>query len=166
MPISIRQASVDDAPALSRICLLTADAGKSAEDLHNFPELPGLLWAVPYVHLPTTWGFVMVDEINGEVVGYIVGSKDTRAYEEHAAENLWPVLAEMYPLSPTMKSGDKEYAEMLRKMRTIPDSNLLFSPAHMHIDILPGYQKQGWGRKLIHTAAEYLKAEGIDGIWL
>jgi hypothetical protein len=75
MPISIRQASVDDAPALSRICLLTADAGKSAEDLHNFPELPGLLWAVPYVHLPTTWGFVMVDEINGEVVGYIVGSK-------------------------------------------------------------------------------------------
>src|ERR1700761_2348388 len=112
MAIKIRPASVNDAPALSRICLLTADAGKSAEHLHKFPELPGLVWAVPYVSLPTTWGFVL-EEDNGEVVGYIVGSKDTPVYEKHAAEHLWPVLAERYPLSAATAPADQQYAKLL-----------------------------------------------------
>ncbi|KAJ6626946.1 hypothetical protein B0H10DRAFT_1997340 [Mycena sp. CBHHK59/15] len=45
--------------------------------LHDFHKLPGLVWAVPYVTLPTTWAFVMEDECSGEVVGYIVGPEPT-----------------------------------------------------------------------------------------
>jgi ribosomal protein S18 acetylase RimI-like enzyme len=36
----------------------------------------------------------------------------------------------------------------------------------MHIDILPEYQKQGWGRKLIAEATAFLKGEGLKGVWL
>jgi ribosomal protein S18 acetylase RimI-like enzyme len=166
MPVTIRQATKNDEDALSRICLLTADAGKSAEHLHDYPELPGLVYAVPYVNLPTTWGFVLEDESNGDVVGYILGSKDTRVYEAHARESWWPPLAEKYPPSIAKKPGDVYYTNLLRNMYTIPQSNIDFSPAHLHIDILPAFQGKGLGSKLIKTAVQYLKEEGLDGIWL
>jgi ribosomal protein S18 acetylase RimI-like enzyme len=166
--ISIRKATIDDAPALTKICLLTGDAGTSAEHLHDFGELPGLVYAVPYVNLPTTWGFVMVDEATKEVVGYILGSKDTRAYEIYAAEHWWPPLAEKYPPSMAVKPADERFMKLFRNMDTAPEANIAFAAAHLHIDILEQYQKQGWGRKLIKTAIEYLKGEDVKGggVWL
>ncbi|KAJ6539483.1 acyl-CoA N-acyltransferase [Mycena capillaripes] len=164
---TIRRATDADAPSLSRICLLTAEAGKSAESLHDFGELPGLVYAVPYVNLPTTWAFVLVDESKDQlVVGYIVGSTDTRAYEQHAAEHWWPAHAENYLPSVMVREADKKYAVLLRNMHTAPDANIAFSPAHMHINILEEYQGQGWGRKMVQTAVDHLKGEGLKGLWL
>lgn len=168
MPIVIRKANQDDATAVSRICLLTANAGTSAEHLHDFPELPGLVYAVPYVKLPTTWGFVMVEDTRNEVVGYILGSKDTRAYEHYAAEHWWPALAEKYPPSIVNKPADVRYTNQLRNMDTASDASIKFAGAHLHIDILDAYQRQGWGKKLIARAIEYLKGENVEGegVWL
>ncbi|KAJ7094632.1 acyl-CoA N-acyltransferase [Mycena belliarum] len=166
MSLTIRRATEADAPALSRICLLTADAGKSAQSFHDHGELPGLVYAVPYVKLPTTWAFVLVDESKDLVVGYVVGSKDTRAYEQYAGDRWWPVQAEQYSPTAMVRDEDKKYANLLRKMHTAPDANIAFSPAHLHINILEDYQGQGWGRKLIQTAVDYLKEEGIEAVWL
>lgn len=166
MTITIRKATQDDIPALSRICLLTGNAGKSAESLHDYGELPGLVFSVPYVKLPTTWAFVMVDESAKEVVGYVVGSTDTRAYEKHAVEEWWPPLAEKYPPSIAVKPADQKYTKLLGDMFTAPDANIAFSPAHLHINILDQYQRKGWGRKLVAVAVESLKGEGIEGVWL
>jgi len=165
MSVTIRKATESDAPALSRICLLTADAGASAEHLHDFGELPGLVYAVPYVKLSTTWGFVLVEESSDQVVGYIVGSKDTRVYERKVAEHWWPALAVKYPPLLAMKPADKN---LLRNMHTAPDANVAFAGAHLHINIMEEYQGKGWGRKLIAIAIEYLKMEGVqgDGIWV
>ncbi|EFI27731.1 hypothetical protein CC1G_14654 [Coprinopsis cinerea okayama7 len=166
MSATIRKVTKNDEAALSKICLLTADAGNSAEHLHDFPELPGLVYAVPYVHLPTTWGYVLEEDGTGDVVGYILGSKDTRAYERYAQEDWWPSLAEKYPPSTASKSGDVHYTNLLRNMHTAPQANIDFSPAHLHINILPAYQKKGWGRKLIGEAIKYLEGEGFEGVWL
>ncbi|KAJ3802025.1 acyl-CoA N-acyltransferase [Lentinula aff. detonsa] len=167
MTIIIRKAMETDAPALSRICLLTADAGSTAEALHDYGELPGLVYAVPYVKLPTTWGYVMVDDLrDNEVVGYIVGSTDTRAFETYAAEHWWPKLAERYLPSLAKKPADERYMNLFRNMYTAPDACIDFSPAHMHINILPEYQKQGWGRKMLASAVEFLKGQSLRGVWL
>ncbi|KAF7352665.1 Pheromone-regulated membrane protein 10 [Mycena venus] len=167
MSVTLRKATIADAPSLSHICLVTADAGKSAEALHDFGELPGLVYAVPYVNLPTTWAFVLVDGSKDDlVVGYIVGSTDTRAYEKSAAKNWWPVQAEKYLPSAMVREGDKRYADLLRNMHTAPDANIAFSPAHMHINILEEYRGQGWGRRMIQTAVDYLKEQGINRLWL
>ena len=56
----LRAATRADAPALTSICLRTADAGKDASAHHAYGELPGLFYAVPYVHLPGAGGFVLV----------------------------------------------------------------------------------------------------------
>ncbi|KAJ7765009.1 acyl-CoA N-acyltransferase [Mycena maculata] len=165
--ITIRRATDADAPSLSRICLLTADAGKSAESLHDFGELPGLVYAVPYVKLPATWAFVLADGSKEDrVVGYVVGSKDTRAYEQYAAEHWWPIQAEKYPPSAMVREADKRYAELLRNMHTAENPNIAFAPAHLHINILEEYQGQGWGRRMIETAIEHLKTERVNGVWL
>ncbi|KAG6903501.1 hypothetical protein C0995_005524 [Termitomyces sp. Mi166 len=169
MTLTIRKATGADGAAVSRICLLTGDAGKSAEHLHDYGELIGLTYAVPYLKLPTTWAFVLVDEAkNNAVVGYILGSKDTRAYEKYAAEDWWPVLAEKYPPSIAKTPADVRYTNLFRSMYTAPDANIAFAAAHLHIDILEEYQGQGWGRKLISTAIEYLRGENIagEGVWL
>lgn len=39
-------------------------------------------------------------------------------------------------------------------------------PAHMHIDILPEYQRKGWGSILINTLFGAVKREGAAGIHL
>lgn len=169
MAITIRKAIETDEAALSKICLLTADAGRSAEHLHDFGELPGLVYAVPYVKLPTTWGFVMVDSNKGdEVVGYILGSKDTRAFEDFAAKNWWPNLAAQYPSDQATKPADIRYCRMLQDVPIASDAVIQFAAAHLHIDILPEYQKQGWGTRLITESIEYLRHESIEGegIWL
>jgi GNAT superfamily N-acetyltransferase len=46
------------------------------------------------------------------------------------------------------------------------DACVAFSPAHLHIDLLPTYQRQGWGRKLIGALVERLKEMGLTGVWL
>ncbi|KAL1747671.1 acyl-CoA N-acyltransferase, partial [Schizophyllum fasciatum] len=158
----------DDAPALSRICLLTGDAGKSAEELHEFGELPGLVFAVPYVEpdLPTTWAFVLQDDATGAVVGYTAGATDTRAYEAQAQARWWPRWAAVYPPERTARPADARYARLLREMFTASEACLRFSPAHLHINILAAYQKQGWGRRLIARAIEHMRGEGLESVWL
>ncbi|KAF8745962.1 hypothetical protein AX14_004257 [Amanita brunnescens Koide BX004] len=174
MNLVIRKATEEDASALSRVCLLTADAGESAEGLYDYEELPGLIWAVPYVKLPTTWGFVLVDEATkddtgqGLVVGYVLGTTDTRAFERYAAQHWWPTQAEKYASRFASKPADVKCTNLLHNMHVTPDANLDFADAHLHIDILKEYQGKGWGRKLVRRAVEYLKEVGVkgDGLWI
>ncbi|KAI0375695.1 acyl-CoA N-acyltransferase [Pilatotrama ljubarskyi] len=161
-----------DSSALNRICLLTGDAGKSAEPLHKYGELIGLVYAEPYAHLPTTFGFVMIDLAKGEeVVGYVLGSYDTRAFEHHALEEWYPHVRSKYSYPPETNEGateaDKRYINILHNPPRAAEAQVNFSPAHLHIDILPEYQRQGWGRRLIARAVSYLRQErGLSRLWL
>ncbi|EPQ59914.1 hypothetical protein GLOTRDRAFT_15762, partial [Gloeophyllum trabeum ATCC 11539] len=170
MTIVIREARLSDAPSLSKICLCTGNAGESAEGLHKYGELPGLVYALPYVNLPTTFGFVLENKEAEEVVGYILGSTDTRTFEQVAEDRWWPPLREKYPVqSPAYLEGkaeDQRYIRLLQKMHTAPDACIEFSPAHLHIDILADFQRQGWGRKLMDRAIQYLKEQGLNAVWL
>ncbi|KAJ4001876.1 hypothetical protein F5050DRAFT_1720175 [Lentinula boryana] len=170
MTVTIREARETDADAVSKICLLTAQGGQSADDLHDFKELPGLTYAVPYVKLPTTLGFVMVDDKNtgsgdgsGEVVGYILASRNSRDFDRYAAEHWWPALAEKYPPSLAKKPADKEFMELFRNMHGKSDARVSYGAANMHINMLEPYQRQGWGSRLIGKMVEALRKEDPDG---
>ena len=39
-------------------------------------------------------------------------------------------------------------------------------PAHLHIDLLPRAQRQGWGRRLINALCEALAERGVPGVHL
>ncbi|KAI0352899.1 acyl-CoA N-acyltransferase [Trametes cingulata] len=170
--VYVREVRATDSSALNRICLLTGDAGQSAEPLHKFGELIGLVYAEPYAHLPTTFGFVMVDRAKGdEVVGYILGSYDTRTFEQHALDEWYHRVRSKYSYPPETNEGatdaDKRFINILHNPPRAAQAQVDYSPAHMHIDILPEYQRQGWGRRLIARAVSYLREErGLSRLWL
>jgi len=181
MPFTIRPATLEDTPALSRICLLTGDAGQSAEHLHRHSELPGLLWALPYVSLPPevahTWGFVLVDDTASDndrttkaIKGYILGTSDTRAYEAATEAEWWPALRIRFPLSSDTDertTADQEYIDLIHRAPDAAlDACLAVSHAHMHINLVPEVQRRGWGRTLIGCAVDYLRERQIGAVWL
>ncbi|KAI0307310.1 acyl-CoA N-acyltransferase [Multifurca ochricompacta] len=181
MSFTIRPVVSADTLALSRICLLTGDAGQSAEPLHRHPELPGLAWALPYVLLPSeiahTWGFVLVDDAVPDedhttkaIKGYIVGASDTRAYESATNLEWWPDLRVRFPLKSDGEKrtkADQKYIDLLhRGPDPALEACLAVSTAHMHINLLPEVQRRGWGRKLIGYAVNHLRGQGIGAVWL
>jgi len=176
MSYSIRTATIKDSDALSKICLLTANFGTSAEHLHHHGELPGLIYALPYVNLPTTFGFVLrshnEDGTENEIVGYILGTWDTPAFNAAAEKDWYPELRHKYPLDSPDDSqrteADKNYISRIHKPDIPPKEILEFSPAHIHIDILPEGQRKGWGKKLIGAAVTFLseKDPTMQGLWV
>jgi ribosomal protein S18 acetylase RimI-like enzyme len=164
---TLRRVKPCDAHSVSRICLLTGDAGETAECLYNNPELLGLVYALPYVEIPiTTFGYVVED--SNQVVGYVLGSTDTRTFEHEEAKHWWPFLRAKYPLddSSGLTVSDTRMIRSIHFPSVSPEHCMAFSPAHLHINILPAYQRRGWGRKLIGKVMEYLCEQGCPGVWL
>ena len=192
----LRAVRPTDAPALSRICLLTGDAGQSAAPLHAAGELIGLVYAEPYAaaDLPGTFGFVLVDPLGaptanepegeGAVVGYVLGAYDTPAFEAAARETWFPRVRAAYPTPAALDAdasscaltapngapltaADRRYIRTLHAPPVSPAAVLARSPAHVHIDLLPAYQRRGWGRRMIARAVGYLREErGLGSLWL
>jgi ribosomal protein S18 acetylase RimI-like enzyme len=181
MPFTIRPVVPPDTPAVSRICLLTGDAGQSAEPLHRHGELPGLAWALPYILLPSktahTWGFVLVDDAAPDddhttnvIKGYILGTSDTRAYQAATEAEWLPPLRIRFPLEndgDERTKADQEYIDLLhRGPSPALEACLAVGPAHMHINLLPEVQRHGWGRKMIGYAVDHLRGQQIGAVWL
>jgi len=178
MPIFIRPVTKEDEAALSKICLETSEAGKSGRDVHNYPSLPGEVYALPYVNVPDcAWGFVLVEQPTETsphsdefVVGYTLGALDSRAFEAATAQTWWPPLKAKYAevslvaLQPT--ETDQRYIKSIMNFPPASDAEIAYSPAHLHIDILESHQGKGWGKKLIGMAIKHLKEKGLKAVRL
>ncbi|KAG9091369.1 hypothetical protein FRC07_011865 [Ceratobasidium sp. 392] len=165
---SIRPVTPADRPALSYVNLITGDAGRSAKGLHHIPELSGLIYGEPYTVISPSFGFVLVDE-RDEVLGCILGTPDTRRFEA-AIEKDWfaPLRAQAryskdpYPANAT--PADRRMINLIHKPDIAPEEIIQVAKAHIHIDLLPRAQKQGWGRRLMSKAVEYLREQGCDSL--
>ena len=153
--LTIRPVRTADAPAIARICLLTGSAGTDATHLHSpsRQDLVASVWALPYVYMPHTRGFVLVDDAldseNGEnalqaVKGYILGATDSKAFARAEEEHWWPALRARHPLSPDedenreiRTEADQRYIGMIHRLEPPFPRHLATGLAHMHIDLLP-----------------------------
>lgn len=175
MPLHLRKATLADEGAVSRICLLTGDAGKSAEHLFKKPEMPGLVYAVPYLHLDSAWRYVLVETddagVEKDVVGYVVGSSNCRAFEADAEKNWWPPLRPRYPKPEdadrdAYTGAELYYLDFIANPALTGQEVLDVYPAFLHINILPPHQGKGWGTKMIRQAALQVQADGEKGLWV
>jgi ribosomal protein S18 acetylase RimI-like enzyme len=168
--VGIRPFRLGDEPALSRICLLTGDGGTDATGVVDDDDLWGEIFVLPYAARHPELAFV-VEGDDGVPIGYVVGTPDTRAFEEWFRTQWWPRFAERWPEPPvdvpeeslTRQQGLLRYAYG-RKPGGEPYGDE--HPAHLHIDLLPEAQGQGWGRKLIATLTDSLRAQGVDRLHL
>jgi ribosomal protein S18 acetylase RimI-like enzyme len=160
----IRPATADDTDALYEICLKTADAGKDASDLYADPHYPGTRFAVPYALFAPDFAFVL--EKAGKVIGYVVATPDTVAFEQQLLKEWWPLQVERFADRQPVKPLDSKILDAVRQPETASETLTRRYPAHLHINILPEGQRGGWGKRLIELELAALKAAGVSGVYL
>ncbi|WP_226900008.1 GNAT family N-acetyltransferase [Nonomuraea phyllanthi] len=157
-----------DLAGMYRVCLETGDSGRDATRLYRDPELLGHIYAGPYPIADPGLTWVAYDDQG--LLGYVVATADTAAFEQWLEEAWWPGLRARYPRRPAADPGDGtedwlRVAHLHDPPRT-PADVLRAHPAHMHIDLLPRGQGAGLGRRLITTLTDALRARGVPGLHL
>jgi ribosomal protein S18 acetylase RimI-like enzyme len=155
-----------DHDAVYEVCARTGAAGEDATHLLRDPSLLGHVYAGPYLALAPELAFVVED--GDGVGGYILGAANTAAFEDRLEREWWPTLRRRYPANRTNGDAvldDVLIARMHSPARTRAEVVAAY-PSHLHIDLLPRLQRQGWGRRLIDTLIERLRATGSHGVHL
>ncbi|WP_298460178.1 GNAT family N-acetyltransferase [uncultured Cellulomonas sp.] len=164
--MSVRPARAADAATLESVCLLTGDAGQDATHLYTDPALLAHVYLHPYLVLEPGLAFVAAD--GDHVGGYVVGALDTADFERRCEAAWWPPLRDRYPLDRWAAQGGAD-ASVVRLIHHPPRADpavLVDHPSHLHVDLLPGWQGQGLGRRLLETLFDALAAGGSRGVHL
>jgi ribosomal protein S18 acetylase RimI-like enzyme len=129
------------------------------------------------VHLCPGTSFVL-DDGHGRVVGYCIGTADTTSFAQRWVDEFVPTVDSALVPRPDVTTGDaamdEEGMRGFRKGVYEADCSMLVAwphvlaeyPAHMHIDIVPEFQRQGWGTVLLDAFLQAAKKEGTKGLHL
>ena len=97
--------------------------------------------------------FVACDE-NDRPVGYILCADDfnrwSRCFRDETIRGMWNPLARA--AATASLNAPRKYASEY--------------PAHLHVDILPAFHRQGIGTALFSSLREKLAADGVPGVML
>ena len=159
--IRVERAGLADMAGVYRVCLLTGDAGADASALYPDPELPGHVYAGPYLAQGSGTQLVAVDE--GGVAGYIISTDDTVAFAAWAEKHWWPPLRLRYPLI----DEDTPSGRIIRLIHQpgSPSHEVLAEyPAHFHIDLLERTRGSGLGRTLVFRLLAELRERRVPGV--
>ncbi|GAA1807731.1 hypothetical protein GCM10009682_31950 [Luedemannella flava] len=107
----------------------------------------------------------------GGIVGYVLGTADTARFAGRFREEWLPLVADKYPLVASGAGGrpanpDERMADNLHHPERMVIPALAPWPAHLHIDILPAYQRRGLGRQLIAAFLAALREAGVPAVHL
>ena len=163
---NIRKALPQDLPYLYAIALKTAFAGLDGTEYYHDPYCVGHYYAAPYLFFESDLCFIALDE-NNTPSGYIVGTSDTRAFNEWMQHDWLPVLQDQYKQVSNFSSEAEQ--KMIRTLLKGPGEGIwqnMGYPAHLHIDILPHLQGKGLGKSLMEMFCSEVKKTGAHGIHL
>jgi ribosomal protein S18 acetylase RimI-like enzyme len=161
---TIRPYRATDLADLRHVCVVTAAAGKDSTGRTQLPDLVSDIFAVPYtVHDPE---FCFVVDDGERVVGYIVGCGDTPAFATWFRDEWVPEVAGKYPAWADMpRSWDRFMVYVLHHSydrMAVPD--VAGYPSHLHLDLVPEYQRKGLGGELMATYLAALRAGGVPAV--
>ena len=164
MEFTIRPFQPSDLQALNEICLRTGDNGADASHLYRDPDLLGQRFAAPYAVLEPDLCFVLVRQDRPR--GYILGTRDSAAFYARCEREWFPDLRRRYPLPEASDhSPDAEVIRLFYEGYQV-DEDLAAYPSHLHIDLLPEAQGQGYGRRLMETFLDRLRALAVPAVYL
>jgi GNAT superfamily N-acetyltransferase len=112
---------------------------------------------------------LFVAEVDGNVVGALLGCVDTSRHEMFYKQRIQPLLIKRcltgaygWPgwLIPVLRT------ELASRHTIAPQVDRRQYPAHLHIGILPAWRRQGIGSALMAEYADYLRSRGVAGYHL
>ena len=164
MNLKIRPYHISDLVSLYHICLKTGDSGRDASHIYQDPELSGHYYAAPYAVLEPDLCFILT--LSGKPAGYILGTRDSDEFYQRCEQEWFPILRERYPLPE-----DNDDSMEVRIIRLIHEGHkvkpdLDSYPAHLHINLLPGAQGKGQGRKLMQRFIDKLIEKKVSALRL
>ena len=160
--VHIRPYRAEDLSALYEICLKTGASGQDATQLYRDPKIIGHIYAGPYGVLEPESAFVLEDDQG--VGGYVIGTRDTFAFEKRLEAEWWPALRARHddPKSPRQTwSDDERMAYLIHHPPRSPRRLTEPYPAHLHIDLLPRFQGAGLGARMIRTWLDAMAKAGV-----
>ena len=161
--VSIRPATLDDLADLYRVAIKTGDSGSDATGMFRNDDMIGEVYVGPYLTLASETCFAL--ESNGKAVGYGLCVLDTETFQSRASDLWWPKLQEKYhALSPFIES--EWLIHEIFHPTPSPQEILNEYPSHGHIDLLPEFQGQGWGRKVMQSMEKALSSLDSPGFHL
>ena len=160
----IRAYQPRDFDAVSDVCLRTGQRGDDATGIYSSDDLLPDIFARPYLMLEPELAFVVDD---GErVSGYILCAPDTARFVERYRSEWLPAFSAKHEHVSVPQTAD----ERMRHHGFTPERMLIPEldqyPAHLHIDLLPAFQRQGLGRALVRTLIAALQQRGVRGLHL
>jgi ribosomal protein S18 acetylase RimI-like enzyme len=159
----IRPYEERDLAAVYDVCVRTADAGGDARGKFRSDDLMPDLFAGPYVFLEPDFAFVLDD--GQRAVGYVIGTPDTTAFARAYRDTWIPRLADRYPAPPSaVVTPDDEMLALHHWPERMLWPGLSSYPAHLHIDLLPPFQRAGYGRRLMTTFFAAVAQAGAVGV--
>lgn len=165
--LTLRPVTPGDHAALSRICLLTGNAGSDATATEDDPTLLGLVFALPYAVAAPGFSFLLEDA-DGPC-GYVLGHPDTAAFQRFIAQDWFPPLAARLAdpgPDPARWRGSDWLRHAIHHPEDLPPVDLAAFPAHGHIDLLPRVQGRGAGGPMLRHLMAALARAGAPGMHL
>jgi ribosomal protein S18 acetylase RimI-like enzyme len=161
-----RPADRDD---VALVCLRTAAAGGDATGVYSDDTLMPEVFALPYVEYAPELTFVVADE--QRAAGYVMAVADTADFVEWWRREWAPGFAARHPVAAPPTEHAPAFTEAALIDTGVHPERMLIPeldryPAHLHIDLLPELQGQGWGRRLIDTVRGALAERGVAALHL
>ncbi|UFR00586.1 GNAT family N-acetyltransferase [Streptomyces sp. Go40/10] len=163
---AIRPYRTADRADVADVCVRTALVGGDSRAVYPDQRLMPSLFAEPYCHFDPDLAFVL-DDGGGRAVGYIVGTADTERFVEDFRRDWIPRLAARYPEPVAApRTPTEEMIRLLHHPERMLVPELAAYPAHLHIDLLPPWQGQGHGRRLLRAFLDALHGKGVRAVHL
>jgi GNAT superfamily N-acetyltransferase len=137
--------------------------------LHTYPRMSEYLADSMSYYIEHEPQSAVVVEVEGQVVGVLLGAVDTITFERIHGRSVrpmlfWRTLTGSYGwpgwVPPILKT------ELAGRHLCCPKIDLESFPAHLHIDMLPAWHGRGIGTALMSAYQTYLQASGVPGFHL
>ncbi|GAA0429100.1 GNAT family N-acetyltransferase [Leifsonia naganoensis] len=161
---SIRPFQPADRDDVYAICVRTGASGQDATGAYSSDDLLPDVFAGPYVAYQPDLAFVV--DAGDHVAGYVIAVADSLAFADWYEAEWLPAFRAKYPLERARDDAERQAIGFGLDVREAIVPEVDRFPAHLHIDLLPELQGQGFGRALIRTLLAALRERGVPGVYL
>ena len=173
--ITIRPYQPADEPVIIDITFKTGFKGEdlTGRDYCEDARLWYLIFIAYYARREPAHFFVAVEPQEDRLIGFICGSPDTLTQEAQFRRWMVPRIA-LHLFGYTIWRHSRSFKTVLgmasqfssRTEQSKNDPIITQYPAHLHINVLPGYQSMGTGTRLMQHFEKYMRDLGAGGLHL